>query len=93
MMTYRRVLEFLNLVDATIDYLKEDIELAELKMFSNIFNEDPELLVNVKQLGMEIHPSESIRLIFGTIEKNYELDIILSTNSMIIISDNSDGLL
>ena len=56
MMTYRRVLEFLNLVDATIDYLKVDIEYSEVKMFNNIFKEDPELLANVKHIGMEIHP-------------------------------------
>ena len=58
MMTYRRVLEFLNLEKATIDYLKVDVEYSEVKMFNNIFREYPELLANVKQIGMEIHPSE-----------------------------------
>ena len=60
MMTYKRVLEFLNLVNTTIDYLKVDIELSELQVFSNILTEDPELLANVKQIGMEIHPSKIV---------------------------------
>ncbi|XP_018024841.1 uncharacterized protein LOC108680527 [Hyalella azteca] len=61
--TYRDILKKINEEQSIIDYLKIDIEGFEVDFFNNVLSDDVELLANVKQIGMEIHPvaSESIR--------------------------------
>ena len=49
----------LNLENTIIDYLKIDIEESEVQFFQNVLNDDPEILQNVKQIGMEIHHGKS----------------------------------
>jgi hypothetical protein len=44
------------MTDRVIDYLKMDIEGFELEFLDNVLNDDVELLSNIKQIAMEIHP-------------------------------------
>nr|XP_045613130.1 probable methyltransferase-like protein 24 [Procambarus clarkii] len=60
MARYETILKMLSLENATIDYLKIDVEGAELNFFHDVFANTPNLLKNVKQIGMEIHNSESV---------------------------------
>ncbi|XP_066951303.1 uncharacterized protein [Macrobrachium rosenbergii] len=53
--TYGNILKRLDLLDSVIDYLKMDVELAELRFFDDIFTNTPHLLLNIKQIGMETH--------------------------------------
>ncbi|XP_018018344.1 uncharacterized protein LOC108674871 [Hyalella azteca] len=57
--TYRDVLKKINESNSVIDYLKIDIEGSEVDFFNNVLSDDVELLANVKQIGMEIHPGRS----------------------------------
>ncbi|XP_018027331.1 uncharacterized protein LOC108682638 [Hyalella azteca] len=57
--TYREILKKIGEEESVIDYLKMDIEGAELEFFNDVLTDDVELLANVKQIGMEIHPAES----------------------------------
>ncbi|XP_018018346.1 uncharacterized protein LOC108674873 [Hyalella azteca] len=57
--TYRDILKKINEEKSLIDYLKIDIEGFEIDFFRNVLNDDAELLANVKQIGMEIHPGRS----------------------------------
>ncbi|XP_018012080.1 uncharacterized protein LOC108669285 [Hyalella azteca] len=61
--TYRDILKLIDLEKSVIDYLRIDIEGFEVDFFRNILNDDVELLANIKQIGMEIHPlaSETLR--------------------------------
>ncbi|XP_053651092.2 uncharacterized protein [Cherax quadricarinatus] len=38
-----------------IDYLKADVEGSEIPMLTDIINNTPNLLKNVKQIGVEVH--------------------------------------
>lgn len=53
--SYMGILKRLNLLNTTIDYLKMDIEGAELRFFRTVVDNHPELLKNVRQIGMEVH--------------------------------------
>ncbi|XP_068207676.1 probable methyltransferase-like protein 24 [Palaemon carinicauda] len=53
--TYENILKRIGLLDSVIDYLKIDVERAELKFFEDVFANTPHLLKNVKQIGMETH--------------------------------------
>ncbi|XP_018019026.1 uncharacterized protein LOC108675513 [Hyalella azteca] len=57
--TYRDILKKINEEKSVIDYLKIDVEGFEIDFFRNVLNDDVELLANVKQIGMEIHPGRS----------------------------------
>ncbi|XP_047735749.1 uncharacterized protein LOC125177646 isoform X2 [Hyalella azteca] len=57
--TYRDILKNIHEEESVIDYLKIDIEGFELDFFSNVLDEHVDLLANVKQIVMEIHPWES----------------------------------
>ncbi|XP_018007209.2 uncharacterized protein LOC108665009 [Hyalella azteca] len=59
-LTYRDILKKIRKEDSIIDYLKIDIEGFELDFFENVLDEDVELLANIKQIGMEIHPGRSV---------------------------------
>lgn len=39
-----------------IDYLKIDIEGSELPALKQVMRDEPDLLTQVTQLGMEVHP-------------------------------------
>lgn len=52
---YINILMRLGHENATIDYLKMDVEGAELQFFEDVFTNTPEVLKNIKQIGMEIH--------------------------------------
>ncbi|KAK4313598.1 hypothetical protein Pmani_015053 [Petrolisthes manimaculis] len=52
---YINILKKLNLENSTIDYLKIDIESSELSFFEDVLYQTPNLLKNVKMMGMEIH--------------------------------------
>ncbi|KAK4294386.1 hypothetical protein Pmani_032988 [Petrolisthes manimaculis] len=52
---YINILKMLNLENSTIDYLKIDIESSELSFFEDVLYQTPNLLKNVKMMGMEIH--------------------------------------
>ncbi|KAK4310176.1 hypothetical protein Pmani_018239 [Petrolisthes manimaculis] len=54
---YTTILDLLHLQNRTIDYLKMDVESSELAFFSDVLSKTPNLLKNVKQIGMEIHMS------------------------------------
>nr|XP_053629711.1 uncharacterized protein LOC128686706 [Cherax quadricarinatus] len=54
---YETILKKLGHENSTIDYLKIDVEGAELGFFQDVFTNTPNLLKNVKQIGMEIHNS------------------------------------
>nr|XP_027239141.1 uncharacterized protein LOC113830138 [Penaeus vannamei] len=56
---YINILRRLGHENATIDYLKIDVEGAELQFFEDVFTNTPEVLNNIKQIGMEIHPGKS----------------------------------
>ncbi|XP_070000113.1 uncharacterized protein [Penaeus vannamei] len=56
---YINILRRLGHQNATIDYLKIDVEGAELQFFEDVFTKTPEVLNNIKQIGMEIHPGKS----------------------------------
>ncbi|XP_064082007.1 probable methyltransferase-like protein 24 [Macrobrachium nipponense] len=53
--TYSNILERLGLKDSVIDYLKMDVEYAEYEFFKEVFSRTPDLLLNVRQIGMETH--------------------------------------
>ncbi|KAK7082349.1 hypothetical protein SK128_005404 [Halocaridina rubra] len=53
--SYSNILKLLNLENAIIDYLKMDVEGSEFKFFSDVISNTPNLLKNVKQIGMEVH--------------------------------------
>lgn len=52
---YVNVLKKIGHLNSTIDYLKVDVEGAEINFFTDIFTSNTNLLKNVKQIGMEIH--------------------------------------
>ncbi|XP_068207401.1 uncharacterized protein [Palaemon carinicauda] len=52
---YENILHMLGMTNATIDYLKMDIEKSELGFFRDVFTKSPHLLKNVRQIGMELH--------------------------------------
>lgn len=53
--SYSGILKKLNLENTTIDYLKMDVEESEWKFLENVLMKTPNLLKNVRQMGMEIH--------------------------------------
>ncbi|XP_064082006.1 probable methyltransferase-like protein 24 [Macrobrachium nipponense] len=53
--TYENILKRLGLLDTVIDYLKMDVETAEMKFFEDVFTNTPHLLANIRQIGMETH--------------------------------------
>ncbi|XP_018020530.1 uncharacterized protein LOC108676887 [Hyalella azteca] len=53
---YKNILDRIEKTDRVIDYLKMDIEGFELEFLDNVLNDDVELLSNIKQIGMEVHP-------------------------------------
>ncbi|XP_063603928.1 uncharacterized protein LOC134779675 [Penaeus indicus] len=53
---YINILKRLGHENTTIDYLKMDVEGAELQFFEDIFTKTPQVLKNIKQIGMEFHP-------------------------------------
>ncbi|XP_043202516.1 methyltransferase-like protein 24 isoform X2 [Amphibalanus amphitrite] len=53
--TYQSVVSMLGHQRRTVHYLKVDVEGAEWDMFTQIFTSSPQLLQNVRQIGMEIH--------------------------------------
>ncbi|KAL7641176.1 UNVERIFIED_CONTAM: hypothetical protein RMT77_008314 [Armadillidium vulgare] len=55
---YENILSILNLLDKKIDYLKMDIEGSEFEFLDDVLSNSIHLLENVKQIGMEIHPSK-----------------------------------
>ena len=60
---YESILKKLNLLEETIDYLKMDVEGAEIDFFYDLFKNSPHLIKNIKQIGMEIHPSSTSMLL------------------------------
>ncbi|KAK4307242.1 hypothetical protein Pmani_020983 [Petrolisthes manimaculis] len=52
---YINILKKLNLENSIIDYLKIDIEASELSFFKDVLYQTPNLLKNVKMMGIEIH--------------------------------------
>ncbi|XP_047485377.1 uncharacterized protein LOC125036644 [Penaeus chinensis] len=54
---YINILKRLGHENTTIDYLKMDVEGAELQFFEDVFTKTPQVLRNIKQIGMEVHPS------------------------------------
>lgn len=56
---YINILRRLGHENTTIDYLKMDVEGAELQFFEDVFNKTPQVLRNIKQIGMEFHPGKS----------------------------------
>ncbi|KAL7641275.1 UNVERIFIED_CONTAM: hypothetical protein RMT77_008413 [Armadillidium vulgare] len=57
---YKTILKKLKLTNKQIDYLKMDIEKSEVDFFEDVFSTSPQLLKNIKQIGMEIHPGRAI---------------------------------
>ena len=55
---YENILKKLNLIEKNIDYLKIDIEGSELDFFFDVFTRSPNVMKNIKQIGMEIHPGK-----------------------------------
>ncbi|XP_069163955.1 uncharacterized protein [Procambarus clarkii] len=55
---YTNIVKMLGHENVVIDYLKVDVEGYELPMFLDILNNTPNLLKNVKQIGMEVHLKE-----------------------------------
>ncbi|XP_037797495.1 uncharacterized protein LOC119592651 [Penaeus monodon] len=56
---YINILRRLGHENTTIDYLKMDVEGAELQFFEDVFTRTPEVLNNIKQIGMEVHPARN----------------------------------
>ncbi|XP_068207674.1 uncharacterized protein [Palaemon carinicauda] len=56
---YENILHMLGMTNATIDYLKMDVEKSELGFFRDVFTKSPHLLKNVRQIGMELHHTTS----------------------------------
>lgn len=56
---YINILKRFGHENATIDYLKMDVEGAELQFFEDVFTNTPEVLNNIKQIGMEIHATRN----------------------------------
>ncbi|XP_042860018.1 uncharacterized protein LOC122245938 [Penaeus japonicus] len=56
---YINILKRLGHENSTIDYLKIDVEGAELQFFEDVFYRTPQVLKNIKQIGMEIHIERS----------------------------------
>ncbi|CAL4124705.1 unnamed protein product [Meganyctiphanes norvegica] len=54
--TYRGIVEKLGHSSTVIDYLKMDIEGSEIPVLKDIMDNDLELLGNIRQIGLEIHP-------------------------------------
>ncbi|XP_037797136.1 uncharacterized protein LOC119592387 [Penaeus monodon] len=68
---YINILKRLGHENATIDYLKMDVEGAELQFFEDIFTKTPQVLNNIKQIGMEIHTKRNeykMRLYFKYVQ-------------------------
>ncbi|CAL4065852.1 unnamed protein product [Meganyctiphanes norvegica] len=56
--TYQGILHRLGILNSTIDYMKLDIEGAELDFLDDAITRWPHLLHNIKQIGIEIHTSK-----------------------------------
>nr|XP_027234006.1 uncharacterized protein LOC113825383 [Penaeus vannamei] len=52
---YENIVRRLGLEDRVIDYVKMDIELAELDVLRDLLDNSPHLLRNINQLAIEIH--------------------------------------
>ncbi|KAL7647535.1 UNVERIFIED_CONTAM: hypothetical protein RMT77_001135 [Armadillidium vulgare] len=61
---YENILKMLDLHNKEITYLKMDVEGFELNFFNDVLNTNPNILKNVNQLAVEIHP---LRFVEGTI--------------------------
>ncbi|KAK3865683.1 hypothetical protein Pcinc_028725 [Petrolisthes cinctipes] len=59
---YINTLKKLNLENSTIDYLKIDIEGSELSFFGDVLYQTPNLMKNVKMMGIEIHMTKKDHL-------------------------------
>ncbi|CAL4124880.1 unnamed protein product, partial [Meganyctiphanes norvegica] len=57
---FENILRMLGHLDKDIDYLKMDIEGAELEFFNDVFSRSTHVLANIKQIGMEIHPGNQV---------------------------------
>ncbi|KAK8399367.1 hypothetical protein O3P69_003467 [Scylla paramamosain] len=55
MARYMTILKLLQLENTTIDYLKLDVEGFENHFFRDVIRHAPNLLKNVKQIGVEVH--------------------------------------
>ncbi|XP_018015778.1 uncharacterized protein LOC108672592 [Hyalella azteca] len=55
--TYSAILLKINATERVIDFLKMDVEGAEIQFFEDVLAHNVSLLANVKQIGMEIHPN------------------------------------
>ncbi|XP_050707413.1 probable methyltransferase-like protein 24 isoform X1 [Eriocheir sinensis] len=62
MARYTTILQKLQLERSVIDYLKIDVEGFEVEFFSDVIRNTPNLLKNVKQIGMEIHAQTRVPL-------------------------------
>ncbi|XP_018011962.1 uncharacterized protein LOC108669175 [Hyalella azteca] len=58
--TYSAILRKINATERVIDFLKMDVEGAEIQFFEDVLAHNVSLLANVKQIGMEIHPNVDI---------------------------------
>lgn len=56
---YENILKMLGMSNSTVDYLKMDVEKAELSFFRDVFTNSPEMLENVRQIGMELHHTKT----------------------------------
>ncbi|XP_064082512.1 uncharacterized protein LOC135198652 [Macrobrachium nipponense] len=56
---YENILKKLGMSNSTVDYLKMDVEKAELGFFRDVFATSPKLLDNVRQIGMELHHTKT----------------------------------
>ncbi|KAK7082348.1 hypothetical protein SK128_005403 [Halocaridina rubra] len=67
--SYQNILKLLKLENSVIDYLKIDVEGAEYPFFEDVLNTTPNLLKNVKQIGMEIHLSGNAERAWKYVQK------------------------
>lgn len=54
--TLGNIMRSLGHEDRRIDYLKMDIEGSEVQALEQVLSEEPHLLTQVSQLGIEVHP-------------------------------------
>ncbi|XP_063584744.1 uncharacterized protein LOC134762297 [Penaeus indicus] len=64
---YENIVRRLGLEGRVIDYVKMDIELAELDVLRDLLDNSPRLLRNINQLAIEIHDDYRIGTVVGVL--------------------------